>query len=53
MNAEFQRTASREKKAFLNNQCKETDKNNRMRKSRDLFRKLEISQEHFRQRCVQ
>ena len=53
LNAKFQRIARRDKKAFLNNQCKETDKNNRMRKSRDLFRKLEISQEHFRQRCVQ
>jgi len=39
-NAEFQRTASREKKAFLNDQCKETGKNNRMRKSRDLFKKI-------------
>ena len=38
-NAEFQRTASREKKAFLNDQCEETEKNNRMRKSRDLFKK--------------
>ena len=40
-NAEFQRTASREKKVFLNDQCKETEKNNRMRKSRDLFKKTQ------------
>ena len=38
MNAEFQRTAKREKKAFLSDQCKETEENNRMGKIRDLFK---------------
>ena len=39
-NAEFQRIARREKKAFLREQCKEIDKNNRMGKTRDLFKKI-------------
>ena len=40
LNAEFQRIARRDKKAFFNNQCKEIDENNRMRKTRDLFKKI-------------
>ena len=40
MNAEFQRTARREKKAFLSEQCKEIEEINRMRKTRDLFEKI-------------
>ena len=40
MNAEFQRIAGRDKKAFLSDQCKEIEENNRMGKSRDLFRKI-------------
>ena len=40
LNAEFQRTARRDKKAFLNDQYKETEENNRMRKTRDLFKKI-------------
>ena len=40
MNAEFQRIARRDKKAFLSDQCKETEENNRMGKTRDLFRKI-------------
>ena len=40
LNAEFQRIAKRDKKAFLSNQCKEIDKNNRMGKTRDLFKKI-------------
>ena len=40
MNAEFQRIARRGKKAFLNNQCKEIEENNRMRKTRNLFKKI-------------
>ena len=40
LNAEFQRIARRDKKAFLSNQCKEIDKNNRMGKTRDLFNKI-------------
>ena len=40
LNAEFQRIARRDKKAFLNDQCKEIQENNRMRKTRDLFKKI-------------
>ena len=40
MNAEFQRIARRDKKAFLNNQCKEIEENNRTEKPRDLFKKI-------------
>ena len=40
MNAEFQRIARRDKKAFLNNQCKEIEENNRMGKSRYFFKKI-------------
>ena len=50
LNAEFQRIARRDKKAFLSNQCKEREENNRMGKTRHLFRKLEIPREHFMQR---
>ena len=47
LNAEFQRIAKRDKKAFLSDQCKETEENNTMGNTRDLSRKLEISKEHF------
>ena len=40
MNAEFQRIARRDKKAFLNDQCKEIEENNTMGKIRDLFKKI-------------
>ena len=40
LNAEFQRIARRDKKALLNNQCKEIEENNRMGKTRDLFKKI-------------
>ena len=40
LNAEFQRTARRDKKAFLSDQCKETEENNKMGKTRDLFKKI-------------
>ena len=40
LNAEFQRTARGDKKAFLSDQCKEIEKNNRMGKTRDLFKKI-------------
>ena len=40
MNAEFQRTARRDKKAFLSDQCKQIEENNRMGKTRDLFKKI-------------
>ena len=39
MNAEFQRIARRDKKAFLSDECKEIEENNRMGKTRDLFKK--------------
>ena len=50
LNAGFQRIARRDKKAFLSDQCKEIEENNRMGKTRDLFKKLEIPREHFMQR---
>ena len=40
LNAEFQRIARRDKKAFLSDQCKEIEENNRMRKTRDLVKKI-------------
>ena len=40
MNTEFQRTARRDKKAFLSDQCREIEENNRMGKTRDLFKKI-------------
>ena len=40
MNAEFQRVARRDRKAFLSDQCKEIEENNRMGKTRDLFKKI-------------
>ena len=50
LNAEFQRIARRHKKAFLSDQCKDIEENNRMENTRDLFKKLEIPREHFIQR---
>ena len=49
LNAEFQRTARRDKKAFLSDQCKEIEENNKMEKTRDLFKKIRDIKEHFRQ----
>ena len=49
-NAEFQRRARRDKKAFLTDQCKEIEENNRMGKTRDLFNKIRDTREHFMQR---
>ena len=43
LNAEFQRIARRDKKAFLSNQCKEIEENNRMGKTRDLFKKIKCT----------
>ena len=40
LNAEFQRTARRDKKAFLSDQCKEIEENNRLGKTRELFKKI-------------
>ena len=50
LNTEFQRIARRDKKAFLSDQCEGIEENNRMGKTRDLFKKLEIPREHFIQR---
>ena len=50
LNAEFQRLARRDKKAFLSDQCKEIEENNRMEKLEIPSRKLEIPREHFMQR---
>ena len=47
VNAEFQRIARREKKAFRSDQCKEIEKNNRMGKTRDLFKKIRDTKETF------
>ena len=53
LNAEFQRLARRYKETFLSNQCKEIEENNRMGKTRDLFKKLETPRGHFIQRWAQ
>ena len=59
-NAEFQRMARRDKKTFLSNQCKEIEENNRMGKTRDLFKKIrdfleerKKTRKHFLQRWAQ
>ena len=50
LNAEFQRITRRHKKAFLSDQCKEIEENNRMGKTEISSRKLEIPRQHFMQR---
>ena len=50
LNAEFQRIARRDKKAFFSDQGKEIEENNRMGKTRDLFTKIRDAREHFMQR---
>ena len=50
MNAELQRIARRDKKAFLNEQYKEIEENNKMGKTRDLLKKIRHTKEHFMQR---
>ena len=50
MNAEFQRITRRDKKAFLSDQFKQIEENNKMGKTRELFKKIEIPREHFMQR---
>ena len=47
MNAEFQRIARKNKKAFLSDQCKEIEENNRMGKTRNIFKKIRDSKEIF------
>ena len=53
LNAEFQRIARRGKKAFLRDQCKEIEENNRMGKTRDLFKTIRDTKERFMQRWGQ
>ena len=53
LNAEFQRIAKRDKKAFLSYQCKEIEENNRMGKTRDLFKNIINNKGNFLQRWVQ
>ena len=53
LNAEFPRIARRDKRAFLSDQCKEIEENNRMGKIEIFSRKLEIPREYFMQRWVQ
>ena len=57
LNAEFQRIARRDKKAFLSDQCKEIEENNRMGKTRDLFKEIRDTfkeiREHFMHRWAQ
>ena len=50
LNAEFQRIARKDKKAFLSNQCKEIEENNRMGKTRDLFKKIRDTKGTFHAR---
>ena len=50
MNAEFQRTARRDKKAFLSDQCKEKEENNRMGKTRKLFKKIRDTKGTFHEK---
>ena len=50
LNAEFQRIARKDKKAFLSDQCKEIEEYNRIRKTTDLFKKIRDTKEYFMQR---
>ena len=52
LNAEFQRIARRDRKAFLSNQCKEIEKDNRMGKTRDLFKKIRDTKGTFHAKMV-
>ena len=53
LNAELQRLVRRDKKALFSDQCKEIEENNRMGKTRDLFKKIRDTKEHFMQRWAQ
>ena len=53
LNAEFQRKARRDKKAFLRGQCEEIEENNRMEKTRDLFKKIRATKRTYYQRWPQ
>ena len=50
MNAEFQRIARRDKKAFFSDQCKEIEENSRLRKTRDLFKKIRDTKGTFHEK---
>ena len=51
MNAEFQRIARRDKKAFLSDQCKEIEENNSMEKTRDIFKKIRDTKGTFHEKA--
>ena len=53
LNAELQRIARKDNKAFLNERCKEIEEGNRMKQTRDLFKKVCDTREHFMQRWAQ
>ena len=53
LNAEFQRIARRDKKAFLSEQCEEIEENNRIGKTRDLFKKIRDAQGTFHAKWAQ
>ena len=53
LNAEFQRIARRDKEAFLCDQCKEIEENNRMGKTRDLFKKIRDTKGNFNEKWAQ
>ena len=53
LNAEFERIARRDKKAFLTDQCKEIEENNRMGMTRDLFKKIRDTKGTFHAKCAQ
>ena len=53
LSSEFHRIARRDKKAFLSDQCKEREENNRMGKTSDLFKKIRDTKGHFMQRWAQ
>ena len=53
LNAELQKITRKDKKAFLSNQFKEIEENNRMEKTRDFFKKMKTPREHFMQRWAQ
>ena len=53
LNAEFQRIARRDKKAFLSDQCKEIEENNRMGKTRDFFKKIRDTEGTFHAKMAQ
>ena len=53
LNAEFQKLARRDKKAFLSDQCQEIEENNKMGKTRDLFKKIRDAKGTFMQRWAQ